>query len=80
MAEWLEWKLRRYAGAGYGIWVETGGWGSTFVTVSMRSYKHGRMDLVVASCIGFDGDVDMKKTYRLIKGKIKEWKRELRRA
>ena len=54
-----------------------GGWDSTLVTVSVRSYKPASQEIFVISCLNWTGEVDMKKTYRLTRGKIKEWYRTL---
>lgn len=73
----LENRLRRKF-KGLGIWVDTGSWDATAVTVSVRSYKPALMDLFVVSTLNSYGEVDVRGTYRALRGKIKRWKRLLR--
>ncbi len=73
----LENMLRRRF-KGLGIWVESGSWESTVLTVSVRSYKPACMDLFVVSVLNAYGEVDIQGTYRALRGKIKRWNKLLR--
>lgn len=72
----LEYKLRRrFRLYGVGIWVGADYWDSVYVTVSIRSTIWGEFTLIPVLCVDSYGEVDMKKTYREAKGKIKKWVR-----
>lgn len=60
-----------------GIWVDAGGWDSTVVTVSVRSYSVPCMDLFVVSTLDIYGEIDLRGTYRSLRGKIRRWNRLL---
>lgn len=60
-----------------GIWVESEGWDSSYLKVSVRSYKGGNMHVFSVYCLDGYGEVNLKKTYRELRGKIKVWIRSL---
>lgn len=79
---WIEDKLRNSRGIrsrGIGVWVSRDNWNGRTVIIEVRSYKKGRSGLVqfIVPYVDFYGEVNAKKTYRLAKGKIIKWNKEL---
>lgn len=78
--EWVEGRLRkRFSGRGdLMVWLEHNHW-DKLLTVRVRSYKRDASALVQfrVPYLNFYGEVDKKKTYRLIRGKIKRWVKSL---